>query len=306
MITEEKVLIKVNDKAMKNCDNYKKTYNYEVSGDKILIENIADFNIRHILECGQVFRFKQLSQMQWSVYSADKYAQVNNYANYVEIVTDDVDYFINYFDLHSDYTQIKRHLIECGKSEMLLAAIDYGYGIRILRQNLNESIFSFIISANNNIKRIQLIIDRLCCEIGEKTLYGYAFPTLEALACQNEAFYSKIGCGYRARYMTITANLIKNGALDGIENMNTAMACKQLKELYGVGQKVADCILLFGMHKGDVFPADVWIKRVYHAAFEQGDDDKNISAALVKRFGSFSGYAQQYLFYYGRENALKA
>ena len=186
-------------------------------------------------------------------------------------------------------------------SSFLRSAIDYGKGIRILRQDLVETIFSFIISANNNIKRIQSIIERLCAKYGVKTTNGYAFPTVEALAKATETELKLLGTGYRASYIINTAKALQQMELFNLSNMPSKQAREVLLTLYGVGPKVADCILLFGLNKGDVFPVDTWIKKVYHNYFEKGHADNKIADYLVSLFGDDSGLCQQYLFYFERK-----
>ena len=183
------------------------------------------------------------------------------------------------------------------------AEMAFGQGLRILKQNPFETLISFIISANNHIPRIKSIIERLCFELGEKCDGFYAFPTPQRLAGQTVSFYEKCGLGYRASYIYETANEICNGFnLERLYDMPSKDAKTQLCALKGVGPKVADCILLFGYGKTDVFPVDTWIKKVYNTYFGAEDNPKIIREKLVEKYGDLSGYAQQYLFYYKREH----
>ncbi|MEG2014375.1 MAG: hypothetical protein RR086_01455, partial [Clostridia bacterium] len=190
-------------------------------------------------------------------------------------------------------------------------SVAFGRGIRILNQDLTEMIFSFIISANNNIKRIQSIIERICAKLGKATPYGYAFPTVEALASVTPREYEELGCGYRAKYIYKTAQDLLNFDVNQLRHMDTSTARARLLNFMGVGPKVADCILLFGLHRSDTFPVDTWIKKVYHNYFETGLADNKISEYFLDTFGQDAGYAQQYLFYFQRkyrqsiENELK-
>jgi len=272
---------------------------------KFTFRKTDDFDIGQILTCGQIFRFEQKENGMFAVWSKNHYAEIAQNCNEVTVNCTDTQYFMHFFDMQRDYSAIKRTLIETGNSEILNDAIEFGKGIRILNQDLFEMIVSFIISANNNIKRIQLIINRICAAVGEKTEYGYAFPTYERLALCDEAFFSQMGAGYRARYLAQSVQLLDNSFLEELKALSTADARKKLLTLKGIGPKVADCILLFGMGRTDSFPVDVWIKRVYRSAFDDGASEKEMSASLVRRFGELSGYAQQYLFFYYRENALK-
>ena len=267
------------------------------------------FDVCDTLECGQIFRYKKLDENTYEVFSMDKYARLITTPSCVEVYTDDGEYFRNFLDLDTDYAGKVQRI--SALSPIMQQASQAGRGIHILRQNLVEMIFSFIISANNNIKRIQLIVDRLCQGLGQPTPYGYAFPTVEKMANAPVEFYTKIGAGYRDRYLKETAQKLLNFDLDQLTNATSADARKQLLAFKGVGPKVADCILLFGMRRGDVFPVDTWLKKVYHAYFEQGHKDSDISSYFCQLFGEDAGLCQQYLFYFqrkygqNRQNAVK-
>ena len=256
---------------------------YTIKDDKIFIKNKEDFVPMHILECGQIFRYKKTDK-GYVVFSKDHKAVIQEKETGYEIATDDISYFIEFFDLDTDYSIIKNAL---SKDTVLKQAIDYGKGIRILKNDLFEMIISFIISANNNIPRIQKTIEYIAENLGEKIDDYYAFPT-----------------GYRAEYLVDTIAKIKNGEFDFdlLNTLNTNEARKYLLTLKGVGEKVADCILLFGMHRLDVFPVDTWINKIYNESLTDAplSNRKQISQNLVKKYGELSGYAQQYLFYYRR------
>lgn len=265
-----------------------------------LIKNDGFFNPQDTFECGQIFRYKRLNTDCYSVVSLDKTAKIFLNDDGWVVECDDVEYFKNFFDLSTDYGQIVSQLSNTG--EIMQKAVLAGKGIRILRQNLVEMIISFIISANNNIKRIQLIIEKMCTALGKPIANGeYAFPELKVLANQKEEFFASIGAGYRANYLAQTCkNLYENFDFEMLKNTDTPTARKILLGLKGVGPKVADCILLFGLHRGDVFPVDTWIKKAYHDGFETGLKDDKISAFFVEKFKNLSGIAQQYLFYFYR------
>lgn len=257
------------------------------------------FDVCDTLECGQVFRYKRLPDGTYEVFSRDKAAQLRQEKGTVSVYTDDAEYFRRYFDLDEDYAAKVTRISAI--SPLMRQAADFGKGIRILNQDLTEMIFSFIISANNNIKRIQLIIDRLCNALGNDAPYGKAFPTVEAMAAQPISFYTFIGAGYRDKYLQQTAQMLLDYDLSGLCALNTAEARKRLLKFQGVGPKVADCILLFGLRRQDVFPVDTWLKKVYHAYFEQGHKDADISAFFCDLFGDDAGLCQQYLFYFQRK-----
>lgn len=275
---------------------------YNITGDKIEIFGKEDFCARDILECGQIFMFKKLEktdfQDNYVVYSQDKKAEIFEKADGYVIKTKDPRYFEYFFDLKTDYAKIKAQLSQYA---ILKHPVEYGKGIRILNQNLFETLISFIVSANNNIKRIQLILNRLRNCIGEKIDDFYAFPTRERLLEKDENFFKSIGAGYRANYLFKVVRQVDESRLEEWASLDTEALRKQLLTLCGVGPKVADCILLFGYHRMDVFPVDTWIHKMYNRYYYPLDDREKIRNNLLKEFGDLSGYAQQYLFYSMRE-----
>lgn len=265
----------------------------------MFIVNDECFSVTDTLECGQIFRYEKLDQNSYGVFSRDKYARLVTTPQGVQVYTDDEGYFRNFLDLSGNYAvRVKRI---SAISPVMQRACEAGKGIHILNQDLEEMIFSFIISANNNIKRIQLIIGRICDAIGESTPYGKAFPTTEAMASVPASFFAEMGAGYRAQYLYDTAQALKNYPLSELKNASTKQAREMLLRFKGIGPKVADCILLFGMHRGDVFPVDTWLKKVYHAYFEQGHKDAELSTFFCNLFGNDAGLCQQYLFYFQRK-----
>lgn len=275
---------------------------YEKKQNEIFIYDLNDFNIKQILECGQIFRY-QIKEDKAYVFSKDKKAEILTYQNLVVIKTNDVDYFENFFDLKTDYSKIKNQL---KKDKFLSNAVDYGYGIRILKNDVFEMIVSFIISANNNIKRIQKSIEYLCENFGSNMGVYFAFPTLDQLKNVTIADFKMAGLGYRAEQMFQT---IQNLTEEQIKLLKTKSREEQfnfLISLKGVGEKVANCIMLFGLGKQDVFPVDTWINKVYNKLNSTIETDrKKISKDLTSRYGNLSGYAQQYFFYYFRDNNIK-
>lgn len=270
---------------------------YEVLDDGIFIPLNSDFDIKHTLECGQVFRFKP-TDFGYRLYSMGHKADIYCQKDGTKIICKNKNYFINYFDLDTNYAIIKSELDKQNLSD----AINYGAGIHILKQDPLETIISFIISANNNIPRIKKTIEKLCEGYGTDCGDYYAFPTIEQLNNINLSFLKEIGCGYRAEYLIDTIKKLNSFNFDEIECMDTSLARKKLIELKGIGRKVADCILLFGFYKTDVFPTDTWITKVYQDEF--GDNNLSpikISEYYSSKFGKLSGYAQQYMFYAKRK-----
>ena len=272
---------------------------YKIENNIIKVLDKTQFNPKHILECGQVFRYGKDDNGNYFVYSKKYKATIIEKDKYYEIVSNNPDYFVNYFDLNTDYNEIKNKL---KKNKILSPMVDYGYGIRILNGDPEEIIYSFIISQNNNIKRIQKIIERLC-EKGELVVDYHAFPETINLASLPEEFYSNLGAGYRDKFLIETSKFLLSQNLDEIKKLPTDDILKYLTSLKGVGPKVASCILLFGFGRKEKFPVDTWIEQVYYNHFSnQKRTRPEIQKYFENEFGMYSGVAQQYLFYFEREN----
>ena len=272
---------------------------YEITNNKIIIPHPTDFNIKHICDCGQMFRYED-KKTNFAVKSSNFEAIVyENDKKSVIIESKNIKYYEKYFDLATDYGIIKSKLM---KTPILARAISFGYGIRIANQDLLEMIVSFIISANNNIPRIKRTLNLLCENFGEKCENYFAFPTLQALKQVTKDDFLKFGCGYRAQYLVDTITSLSYEKLDYLENIDDLNAKAELLKMKGVGEKVADCIMLFGLGRKKVFPVDVWMSRVCDDYFDLiGVSRPQKSKLMCKKFGDLSGYAQQYLFYYKRE-----
>jgi len=261
---------------------------------EIEIIDISEFNIEHILDCGQIFRYKKRDN-GYIIYAKDQKIEVYCQKVGYKIIAQNLEFVKKYFDLYNNYANIKADLL---KSNLTTKAINYGYGIRILNQDPLEMLISFIISANNNIPRIKKIIDNLCTKVGENMGDYFAFPTLEELVTLTEQDFKELGCGYRSAYLVATINKLYEGFdLEELYNLDTVQARQKLMSLKGVGRKVADCILLFAYHKTDVFPTDTWIVKLYKDIFKEEKPALFVSNYFTKLFDVNSGYAQQYLFY---------
>lgn len=265
--------------------------NYIKLRDKLQIIGKQDFNPQHILECGQIFCFQKDGE-KFKVWSADKFAVVEETPNGFDILTKDVDYFENFFDLKTDYSAIKAEL---AKHEIMREPIKFGQGIRILKNDAFEVLISFIISANNNIKRIQKTIfamkARFCSE---------AFPTQDQLLSLNESDFYQLGLGYRAPQMYKALRQFTAEDLQLWKKLSTEKLRAKLISISGVGPKVADCVLLFGFGRKDVFPVDTWINKMYNMFYQEENNRESIRKKLLEIFGAYAGYAQQYLFYFQR------
>lgn len=264
------------------------------------------FNVHDTLTCGQIFRYIPYKK-GYKVYSNDRCAYLYNDQNktIVNLLEKDKDYFEHFFDLSTDYLQIVNRAVNTNVQILQISAT-LGKGIRILNQDKIETLFSFVVSQNNNIPRIKGIIEKLCQGLGEKkTFLGeqyFTFPTVEKMAQAPLSFYKEIGLGYRAEYIKNLAIDIANG-LDvlSFDNLDTPDLKNSLIKLRGIGPKVADCVALFGYHRADSFPVDTWIAKVYEQDFKGTlKDRKKIADWFVDKFKGDAGFYQQYLFYYKR------
>ena len=263
------------------------------------------FNPEHTLECGQVFRFTPYKD-GYLVISADKVCYVHSDGVKTVVESDDNDYFYNYFDLNRDYSEIVKSA-KAFNIPLLSRSAESCKGLRILNQNREEMIYSFIISQNNNIPRIKGIIGRICEGLGEKlsSPFGeyFSFPSSSVLAKAEPEFFHSVGAGYRDVYLAETSKIILSDGVEKYENLNAAQLKAELLKLKGVGPKVADCIALFGFNKTDSFPVDTWIEKVYLEDFNGTlKNREKIAAYFTNLFGQNSGYIQQYLFYGKRLN----
>lgn len=279
-----------------------------------ILENAKSFEPVHIFECGQCFR--------WNKEADGSYTGVfgNNVINVKKEKSNIVFFGVceeniktictEYFDLNTDYEKIKDNLSSI--DDYLKNSIQYGQGIRILKQDLWETVISFIISANNNIPRIKTIIERISENYGNKIKFGektyYTFPRPEMLANTTVQDFRKLGLGFRdvRVYETVQKTLKKEINLSRLEKEdNIELLKEQLLKIPGVGPKVADCIMLFSLKKYNVFPVDVWVKRVIAELYYENKEQtpKEIQKFAKKQYGDLAGLAQQYLFYWRRNLA---
>lgn len=282
--------------------------------EKYIIKDINSFEPSHVFKCGQAFRWIEEENGSFTNVAFGKVINVKRDEDNIIISNSNKEDFENiwknYFDLNRDYMEIKKEL---SKDETLKKCIEYGYGIRILNQDPFETIITFIISANNQIPRIQKSVEKisemygdLICEYNSKKYYSFPSPEKLSLATAEDLReYAKVG--FRDKRIVESANMINNGEIDFelLFNGELESAREELMKLPGVGPKVADCCLLFAFNRKESFPVDVWIKRVMEELYLHEDTNKNKIAKEGRRlFGENAGIAQQYLFFYGRENKL--
>ena len=283
---------------------------------ELTISKNNDFELRDIFDCGQCFRWNKEDNGSYTGVIKNGVLNVNcdnKNIYFCGVLDDNIENIINqYFDLDKDYSKIKKQLSKIDK--YMETSIKYGQGIRILNQDLWETIISFIISANNNIPRIKGIIERLSQKYGTKINFEnkdyYLFPTADQLKDVTVAEFRGIGLGFRDIRIYETTHMILDNEidLDKLHDMDTMSAREELLKLSGVGPKVADCILLFStLKRFDIFPIDVWVRRVMNDLYIKNPDENKVSKKLIneiafEKFGDLAGIAQQYLFYWKREN----
>ncbi len=268
----------------------------------IKLFNIDHFRLEDTFLCGQCFRWKKDNDGVF-------YGVVENHAVkmyyfdentiYVESSNPDLIYWSRYLSFSTDYNIIE----EAFKGDEALARCQKeGQGVRILHQDLWETLVSFIISANNNIPRISKIIEKMCELFGEEIDFDgkkfYGFPSPQRLASLSLSDLAPIKAGFRDKYILDAAQKVALGEIDleKIKLMSDEDAKKELMKIKGVGSKVADCILLFALSRYKTFPKDVWIKRIMEE--EYGVSEKEIDSFVAEKFGNYAGIAQQYLYYY--------
>ena len=284
---------------------------------KYIIKSPNSFELKDIFDCGQCFRWNKENDGSYTgiwknnVVNVKKengniiFTGVSSSDNFEEEIS-------KYFDMNRDYEEIKEKLSKI--DENMKTSIEYGKGIRILNQELWETIISFIISANNNIPRIKGIIERLSKNYGKKIEWNgkeyYTFPTPEELKNVTVEEYRSLGLGFRDIRLYETTKMILDKEVDLEElqnNPNTIEVREKLLSLSGVGPKVADCILLFStLKRFEVFPIDVWVRRVMNDLYIKNEDENKVSKKQIEnlakeKFGDLAGLAQQYLFYWRRE-----
>ena len=268
--------------------------------EKAFLPSTETFNLKETLECGPVFRY-QLVDGVYHLSACEHHAVFTPADGGWDMLSTNTEFFKKYFDFDTNYDIIQSKVQDKG---LVSSAVDFAKGIHILRQDLVESIFSFVISQNNHIPRIKAIIERICTALGEEKGGYYAFPTVDALASKDPDWYKEIGAGYRAEYLSGIAKRFRDEGVPNFDTLSTEDARKLLMSYKGIGRKVADCVLLFGLKRTDVFPTDTWILKIFGEEYPDVPAEK-LAKILVERFGEYSGYVQQWLFYEKREKKSK-
>lgn len=287
--------------------------NIAKKNNQIIIQDIKDFNITHIFDCGQCFRWNREDDGSYTGVVKNKVINVEQDGSTVifnNITMDDFEnIFKEYFDLNTDYNEIKNAV---NTDEIMDRAIKFGDGIRILNQDEWEVMISFMISANNRIPMIKKVIDNLSTSFGDyicnyRGRDYYSFPTADQLSAVPVEKIQECKAGFRSpRLKEAATRFIKErDIIYNIKNTTYDEGLAYLKTYSGIGDKVANCILLFSMRQFDTFPVDVWVRRIMQSLYvDKSTKDTDIRKFAENKFGKLSGYAQQYLFYYARENDI--
>lgn len=285
--------------------------NYEISEQdgSVVVKGVKDFDLEHIFECGQCFRWYMEKDGSYTGTALGKVLNVGKHGNDLVFKNTDENEFrttwYDYFDLSRDYGEIKKKLSD---DSVLREAVKFGEGIRILRQDEWETLISFIISSNNRIPMIKKAIDAISERWGKPVLYNgrtyHTFPSPNELSMASIEELERCSTGFRAKYIKETTEIVVSRQIDlyGLKDTGYTKAREELMRLPGVGPKVSDCILLFSMGYHEAFPVDVWIKRIMQHFYLAPDVSlKRIEEFAQDRFKELAGFAQEYLFYYARK-----
>lgn len=275
-----------------------------------VITGVEHFDLTHTFMCGQCFRWYPNEDNSYTGIACGKAVSMQLEGDTLTIsntTLEDVNsIWVDYLDLNRDYSEIKSFY---SKDKYVAVAMDFGYGIHILNQDIFECLISFIISTQNQIPRIKKIVAALSQmygtpqKIGDKTLY--AFPTLAQLKHVQPEDLADLKAGYRAGYIVDAVAKLTSGEVDlqKVKALPYAEAKAELMKIRGVGPKVADCVLLFSAGKSEAFPVDVWVQRTMRTLYmDDTATNKQIEKKAAEIFGKYAGFAQQYLFYFAREN----
>lgn len=282
--------------------------------NNIILKDTTDFHVGQTLECGQCFHLKKLGDNEYGLSAFGKLLHIEQTKDSVILYnTTEEEYrriWEAYFDLKRDYSEIKRMLLSVDKK--LGDAIGSMWGVRILKQDFFETLISFIISQNKQIPHIKQIVADISKAHG--TVLGeikgevfYSFPDCHTLKAVGEEELRRLKTGFRAPYICDAAKKVCDGGIteEALRPLKAREVMNRLMEIKGVGEKVASCVMLFGLGMREEFPVDVWIKRIMEELyFHKETSREEIRAKAMELYGSYGGYAQQYLFYYGRVNQI--
>ena len=276
-----------------------------------IINKPDDFELNETLECGQCFHFNKLDENDYVLTAFGHMLHIIQTEKEIVFYDTDeklyMDLWRNYFDIDRNYGLIKERLLK--KDDKLKEAIEAMSGVRILNQEFFETLISFIISQNKQIPHIKKIVADISAKYGDyagevKDVPMYTFPDVRKLAKAEVEDLKELKTGFRAPYIYDAVKCVGEGKIsyDELIALDSEQGIEKMCQIKGVGNKVASCVSLFALGKRDSFPIDVWIKRIMEYLYFDGNDtSKDVIAAFAKeRFGELGGYAQQYLFYYGK------
>lgn len=281
------------------------------AGGNTYIKGISDFSLEQTMECGQCFHFQKLGKEEYGLVASGKFLharQTDDELCLFDTRADDAKTFWrHYFDLDRDYAAIKQSLLS--GDDKLQEAVSTMWGVRILNQEFFETLISFIISQNKQIPHIKQIVALLSERFGNKLAecggYGfYSFPTAAQIRDITIEELKSCKTGFRAPYIYDAVKRVNEDEFNEAElrSMQVDECNNILMNIHGVGPKVANCVSLFGLGHREAFPVDVWIKRIVESLYFEGKDIpvEKIGQFGCEQFGEYGGYAQQYLFYYGK------
>ena len=281
-------------------------FNYSILKDirRLIMSKmkVKDFNLEHTLECGQIFRINRKNNWYY-INARDKFFKICQVKNQIEFHGVDEEFIIHFFSLDENLSKI---LKEINKDEYIKKSIDKYRGLRILRQDPWECLISFICSTASNIPRIKSKLKALSESFGKKVsldgVGNYAFPEPGNINNYNKIVNAKTG--FRAKYIFEANNTVSIKKLNSLRVQSYESAKNELKKINGVGDKVADCVLLFSLGFHQALPVDTWIKKTIQLLYFDNATVSNekIRAFGLDYFGTYAGYAQQYLFMFSRND----
>ncbi|CCZ93645.1 MAG: DNA-3-methyladenine glycosylase family protein [Coprococcus eutactus] len=282
----------------------------------VTVDGVNDFTLSQILECGQCFHFDKLDEEVYEVVAFGRAVKMEQTDKVLRIYGSSMEDYEGiwklYLDMDNDYGLIKQSVIKADGA--LKTAVDEKSGIRILNQDFFETLISFIVSQNKSIPQIKQCVKNISHRFGDEVIgYNgeafYVFPDVQRLHDATEEELRECKVGFRAPYIKNATEAVYSGAVtkEKLDELDIAQARELLMTIKGVGEKVANCVLLFGLGRREAFPVDVWMKRIMEQMYFDGKDTKkqDIEAFAVNKFGDLGGYAQQYLFDYARTTLFK-
>lgn len=266
---------------------------------KILVK---DFNLESTLLCGQLFRVSRMGDWYY-VAARDRVFRVRQSSRHLEFQGIDQKFLAHYFALDEPYTTILKQI---NKDTHIDRAIRRYHGLRIVRQDPWECLISFLCSSAANIPKIKLNLEILAQFFGKSIEMNgfkwYSFPDPGALNDFERILLAKTG--FRAKYIKAANDSVSEAFLLSLKKLPYFEAKKALKQIHGVGDKIADCILLFSLGFTEAFPIDTWMKKVLQKLYfkNQQVSNQRLQDFGMKYFGRYAGYAQQFLYMLARES----